>query len=261
MPDKIYFVVPLNSAGDNFSGYAGMLAEKYGSLTSDGVISGESRILFIDNCLSDEARNLLRSLHSAYPFINAVRFAHKVAPDTALTAGILEALNKNADAVIALKANEAGQINGADALLEAYRSGSENVPGTPGSGNFLLGKRAMQAFAMYGENDIDAEETVSLIGFTDSPSKAVKTNRSTPMLITAIAAVVSGCVLVAGLIGLIAEAVRGAAVTNSLLIISAGMLGCMVFASLWIVAGYLENSSKNILRRPRFIIDERMPEK
>lgn len=261
--ENMYFIVPLNKFnGDLFAEAEGLL-QKRNTLIASGDISEKSRVLFVSDCSSASSAEAIYRVRETSQCVEALFLSSENNIDVMLTAGLHEVLVKGADAVVTMPIGECAQYDVIDLLLAEYRKGFETVTLNPGSHVFIADKRVLQAFAEYGESDIDVSEALDFIGFKSlslniGQTKKKKEQHCKPIWYAALLLLVSVFTALGGLISLIIEAVRNAEITGAILLLSAGVLGCMVSASLLIISGYLAMSDKDGKHRPRFVIDKRL---
>lgn len=191
----LYTVIPCYNEEAVLAETARRLKEKYYHLCSVGKISGESRILFVNDGSSDKTWQMIEDLHRSDAIYTGISLSKNKGHQNALIAGLMTAAEK-ADAIISMDADLQDDINVIDAMIEKYMSGADIVYGIRSDrktdstfkrttaeafykmmnamgaetvynhADFrLMSKRAVKALAEYKEVNLFLRGIVPMIGF------------------------------------------------------------------------------------------------
>lgn len=191
----LYTVIPCYNEEAVLAETARRLKEKYYYLCSVGKISGESRILFVNDGSSDKTWQMIEDLHSSDAIYTGVSLSKNKGHQNALIAGLMTAVEK-ADAIISMDADLQDDINVIDAMIDKYMGGADIVYGIRSDrktdstfkrtsaeafykmmnamgaetiynhADFrLMSKRAVEALAEYKEVNLFLRGIVPMIGF------------------------------------------------------------------------------------------------
>ena len=191
----VYLVVPCYNEEAVLPETCKQLTEKLRSLITQGSVSPESRILFVDDGSKDRTWKLIEQYHQENTLISGVKLAHNRGHQNALLAGLMAA-KEYADCAISLDADLQDDIHVLDEFLEKFRDGCDIVYGVrknrdtdsafkrgtaQGFYKFmkvlgvdlvynhadyrLMSKRALEALAEYRETNLFLRGIVPLIGY------------------------------------------------------------------------------------------------
>ena len=191
----VYLVVPCYNEEAVLPETCKQLTEKLRSLITQGSVSPESRILFVDDGSKDHTWKLIEQYHQENTLISGVKLAHNRGHQNALLAGLMAA-KEYADCAISLDADLQDDIQVLDEFLEKFRDGCDIVYGVrknrdtdsafkrgtaQGFYKFmkvlgvdlfynhadsrLMSKRALEALAEYRETNLFLRGIVPLIGY------------------------------------------------------------------------------------------------
>ncbi len=191
----VYLVVPCYNEEAVLPETCKQLTEKLRSLITQGSVSPESRILFVDDGSKDRTWKLIEQYHQENTLISGVKLAHNRGHQNALLAGLMAA-KEYADCAISLDADLQDDIQVLDEFLEKFRDGCDIVYGVrknrdtdsafkrgtaQGFYKFmkvlgvdlvynhadyrLMSKRALEALAEYRETNLFLRGIVPLIGY------------------------------------------------------------------------------------------------
>ncbi len=128
MDSVLYIVVPCYNEEEVLPETAKRLTAKLGSLRAAGVVSPESRIVFVDDGSKDRTWELISGLHAEDPVICGVKLTRNRGHQYALLAGLMT-VRTMADAVISMDADLQDDINAVDAMLVKFGEGCDIVYG------------------------------------------------------------------------------------------------------------------------------------
>lgn len=195
-PEILYMVVPCYNEQAVLRTTAEQLKIKYTSLISSGLISPESRIVFVNDGSADETWEIIRELHSTDPkFFSGIDLAHNRGHQNAVLAGLMT-VKDICDMCITMDADLQDDINTIDEMVKKYYEGNQVVYGvrsardtdtffkkTTAEGFYkfmtamgadviynhadfrLMSKRVLQELANFKEVNLFLRGMVPLIGF------------------------------------------------------------------------------------------------
>ncbi len=131
--DRLYIVVPCYKEEEVLPETSRRLKEKLQTLAQSGMISADSRVLFVDDGSSDRTWEIIARLHQqdAATF-SGVKLSRNRGHQNALLAGMEEAA-RHGDVIITMDADLQDDIDAVDRMLEKYREGCEIVYGVRSS--------------------------------------------------------------------------------------------------------------------------------
>lgn len=130
--DTLYIIVPCYNEEEVLPETGRRLAEKLDSLVRKGLISENSRIVFVDDGSKDHTWDLIAGLHESNACMGGVKLSRNEGHQNALLAG-LATVKDEADMVITLDADLQDDIHAMDGFLEKYREGCDVVYGVRSS--------------------------------------------------------------------------------------------------------------------------------
>lgn len=129
---KLYTVIPCYNEEEVLNETALRLKEKYRTLESDGKISPDSRIVFVDDGSSDKTWEIILKLRSECEYFEGIKLSRNRGHQNALLAGLMSVKEK-CDVCISMDADLQDDINAVDRMLESCSNGSEIVYGVRSS--------------------------------------------------------------------------------------------------------------------------------
>ena len=127
--NTLYIVVPCYKEEAVLPETSRRLREKMQQLISEGKISRNSRVMFVNDGSQDETWPIIRRLHEEEPdLFSGVNLSRNRGHQNALLAGLLTAVNF-ADMIVSMDADLQDDINAVDAMVDAYHEGYEVVYG------------------------------------------------------------------------------------------------------------------------------------
>ena len=191
----LYLVIPCFNEQEVLLETATQLERKISSLIEDGIISGFSRIAFVDDGSTDETWNIIISLIDANPLFCGIKLSRNRGHQNALLAGLM-AVRGLSDFTISMDADLQDDVESINLFIERYFEGNEIVYGVRkdrksdttvkrGTAEFfykfmrimgvesifnhadcrLLSKRALDALSDYKEVNLFLRGLIPLIGF------------------------------------------------------------------------------------------------
>ncbi|MDP4119532.1 MAG: glycosyltransferase family 2 protein [Bacillota bacterium] len=192
---KIFFVIPCYNEEAVLAETVKQLTDKIGSMVSEGKISKESKILFVDDGSKDKTWKMIEKYNEENPYVSGLKLAHNAGHQNALLAGLMKAKDL-CDAAISLDADLQDDIDSLDQFIDKFHEGCQVVYGVRDSretdtafkrgtaqGYYkilsflgvdivynhadyrLMGKPALEALAEFKEVNLFLRGIVPLIGF------------------------------------------------------------------------------------------------
>ncbi len=129
---KLYLVIPCYNEEAVLPETAKRLREKYDALMSEGKISADSRIVFVNDGSKDKTWEMIEDLHRADPIFRGICLSRNKGHQNALMAGLMT-VKDECDAAISMDADLQDDINAIDAMVDKYAEGYEVVYGVRSS--------------------------------------------------------------------------------------------------------------------------------
>ena len=202
---KLYLAIPCYNEEEVLWDSAEKLLNKYYDLMSEGKITDDSKIVFIDDGSRDKTWDIISDLHNQNAIFQGIKLSRNRGHQNALLCGLMT-LKDKADAVISIDADLQDDINVFDEMIEKFEAGCDVVYGVRSKretdtffkrftaeafykilnkmgakvifnhADFrLMSWRALEAFSLYRETNIFLRGMVPLIGYK---SDIVKYERS-----------------------------------------------------------------------------------
>ena len=124
----LYLVIPCYNEEEVLPVTAPMFKTKLEALTGAGLISADSRILFVNDGSKDRTWEVLSSLCDKDPVFCAVKLSRNRGHQNALLAGLMEA-KEYADITISIDCDGQDDIDAMDEMVRQYNDGCEIVYG------------------------------------------------------------------------------------------------------------------------------------
>ena len=192
----LYLIVPCYNEEEVLADTAKQLTQKLGTLIEDGIISPDSRILFVDDGSIDNTWGMIYDLHNEQSSaISGLRLATNVGHQNAILAGLFNAV-EYCDITITIDADLQQDINAIGHFLDKYHEGNDIVYGIRNTRNTdsffkkataslfygimkllgakiiknsadyrLLSKKAIVALMQYNETNLFLRGILPLVGF------------------------------------------------------------------------------------------------
>ncbi|MCQ2464127.1 MAG: glycosyltransferase family 2 protein [Oscillospiraceae bacterium] len=128
-PEILYMVVPCYNEEAVLHETSDRLREKYTSLIDRGLISPDSRVVFVNDGSKDSTWDIITELHEAEPqFFSGINLAHNAGHQNAVLAGLMT-VKDICDMAITMDADLQDDIDTIDAMVEKYYEGNQVVYG------------------------------------------------------------------------------------------------------------------------------------
>ena len=128
MLPKLYIVIPCYNEQEVLPITAPMFLEKIKSLADAGKISGESRVLFVNDGSKDRTWEIIRELAAQDEHYIGICQSRNRGHQTAVLAGLMEAKDL-CDITISIDCDGQDDINAMDEMVDAYLNGCDVVYG------------------------------------------------------------------------------------------------------------------------------------
>ncbi|MCU6697644.1 glycosyltransferase family 2 protein [Laedolimicola ammoniilytica] len=126
--DILYLVIPCYNEEAVLHETAKQLLEKMNSMFDRGMISRESKIMFVNDGSRDRTWEIIKELHESNPIYSGVKLSRNKGHQNALLAGLMTAKEK-ADMAISLDADLQDDVDVIDQMVEKYYEGNDVVYG------------------------------------------------------------------------------------------------------------------------------------
>ncbi|MBQ3264835.1 MAG: glycosyltransferase family 2 protein [Ruminococcus sp.] len=192
---KLYIAVPCYNEEEVLPDSAEKLRVKLSAMMDRGLISYDSRIVFIDDGSRDKTWELITRLHDSDSIFSGIKLSRNRGHQNALMCGLMT-LKDEADAVISIDADLQDDIEVFDEMVEKYHEGCDVVYGVRSKratdtffkrftaeayykvleqmgakvifnhADFrLMSRRALQAFSEFHETNLFLRGLVPMVGF------------------------------------------------------------------------------------------------
>ena len=125
---KLFIVIPCYNESEVLGETSKRLHEKMNNLLLKGVISSDSRVIFVDDGSKDDTWEKISALHNENDIFSGCKLSRNRGHQNALLAG-LSLAKGNCDAVISMDADLQDDINAIDEFIAQYEAGYEVVYG------------------------------------------------------------------------------------------------------------------------------------
>lgn len=126
--DILYLVIPCYNEEAVLRETAKQLLAKMNSMFERGMISRESKIMFVNDGSKDNTWEIIEELHASNPIYSGVKLSRNKGHQNALLAGLMTAKEK-ADITISLDADLQDDVDVIDQMVEKYQEGNDIVYG------------------------------------------------------------------------------------------------------------------------------------
>ena len=124
----LYLVIPCYNEEEVLNETTKRLEQKYDKLIKDGIISKESKVMYVNDGSKDKTWDLIESISKKHKYFTGICLSRNRGHQNALVAGLLTA-KEYADVVISMDADLQDDINAMDEMLEKYNAGCDVVYG------------------------------------------------------------------------------------------------------------------------------------
>ena len=132
IPPVLYIVIPCYNEQEVLPITAPMFLQKLNELTAQGKISGDSRVMFVNDGSKDATWSIICELAKQDPHYTGVCLSRNRGHQNALLGGLMEAKDK-CDITISIDCDGQDDINAMDKMVDEYLCGAEVVYGVRSS--------------------------------------------------------------------------------------------------------------------------------
>lgn len=124
----LYLVIPCYNEEEVLPETAKRLKEKLGGMIDTGLISRDSKIVFVNDGSKDQTWQLIRRFHEEDPMIQGINLSRNKGHQNALLAGLMT-VKEFCDMAISMDADLQDDVDAIDQFVEKYYEGCEVVYG------------------------------------------------------------------------------------------------------------------------------------
>ena len=157
--NTLYIVVPCYNEEEVLPETARRLGDKLRALISAGIISRQSRVLFVNDGSKDRTWEVIQALHRENGLFCGADLSRNRGHQNALLAGLMTA-RERADMVVSMDADLQDDVDAVDAMVDKYLDGVDIVYGVRSSRKTDTFFKRTTAEAFYRMMDLLGAETV-----------------------------------------------------------------------------------------------------
>jgi polyisoprenyl-phosphate glycosyltransferase len=128
MQEILYLVIPCYNEQEVLHETEKQLTMKINSMIDRGLISNQSKIVFVNDGSKDRTWDIIQQLHDQNPLVQGINLSRNKGHQNALLAGLMT-VKEHADMVISLDADLQDDIDAIDRFVEKYYEGNDVVYG------------------------------------------------------------------------------------------------------------------------------------
>lgn len=144
----LYVVIPCYNEEEVLPETSKRILDKLSRMIASGLISDQSRVLFVDDGSADRTWELIRAYHEQDVHFGGVKLAHNRGHQNALLAGLMTARGK-CDCAVSMDADLQDDIEVLDQFITKYNEGCEVVYGVRHSRSTDTAFKRNSAMAFY----------------------------------------------------------------------------------------------------------------
>ncbi len=126
--NTLYIVVPCYNEEEVLAETSSRLLRKLVSLTEKGLVSEQSRIMFVDDGSRDRTWQIITELNGQNPIFGGVKLSRNRGHQNALLAGLASSV-EHCDMMISMDADLQDDIDAVDGFIKCYHEGKDIVYG------------------------------------------------------------------------------------------------------------------------------------
>lgn len=126
--NKLYLVIPCYNEQEVLSETAKRLVNKMNDMIKNGLISEDSKIVFVDDGSKDKTWEMIETFHNKTELISGIKLSRNKGHQNALLAGLMT-VKDHCDVAISLDADLQDDINAIDEFMKQYLKGIDVVYG------------------------------------------------------------------------------------------------------------------------------------
>lgn len=131
-PKTLYILAPCYNEAEVLPLTSKIFLDKLNSLITEGKISENSRVAFVDDGSKDETWNIIESLHELDPKFIGVKLSRNRGHQNALLGG-MSTVADDCDMIVTIDADAQDDVNAIDKMVDDFNRGSEIVYGVRAS--------------------------------------------------------------------------------------------------------------------------------
>lgn len=131
-PKTLYILAPCYNEAEVLPLTSKIFLDKLNSLITEGKISENSRVAFVDDGSKDETWNIIESLHELDPKFIGVKLSRNRGHQNALLGG-MSTVADDCDMIVTIDADAQDDVNAIDKMVDDFNSGAEIVYGVRAS--------------------------------------------------------------------------------------------------------------------------------
>ena len=130
--NRLFCVIPCYNEQEVLPETSKRIRVKMQQLVSEGKISADSRVVFVNDCSKDETWNIISQLHQTDPLFQGINLSRNRGHQNALIAGLMT-VRQICDMAISMDADLQDDINAMDEMVDKYLGGIDIVYGVRSS--------------------------------------------------------------------------------------------------------------------------------
>ena len=146
--DSLYIVVPCYNEQEVLHETTKRLIDKLNRMIAEGLVSQDSRIMYVDDGSKDKTWQINEELHAEHPQVLGVKLSRNRGHQNALLAGLMTAKDM-CDVTISMDADLQDDIEVLDEFMQKYREGCDIVYGVRNNRDTDTGFKRSSAQAFY----------------------------------------------------------------------------------------------------------------
>lgn len=146
--DSLYIVVPCYNEQEVLHETTKRLIDKLNRMIAEGLVSQDSRIMYVDDGSKDRTWQIIEELHESDPRVLGVKLSRNRGHQNALLAGLMTAKDM-CDVTISMDADLQDDIEVLDEFVQKYREGCDIVYGVRNNRDTDTGFKRGSAQAFY----------------------------------------------------------------------------------------------------------------
>ena len=131
-PKTLYILAPCYNEAEVLPLTSKIFLDKLNSLITEGKISENSRVAFVDDGSKDETWNIIESLHELDPKFIGVKLSRNRGHQNALLGG-MSTVADDCDMIVTIDADAQDDVNAIDKMVDDFNGGTEIVYGVRAS--------------------------------------------------------------------------------------------------------------------------------
>ena len=131
-PKTLYILAPCYNEAEVLPLTSKIFIDKLNSLITEGKISENSRVAFVDDGSKDETWNIIESLHELDPKFIGVKLSRNRGHQNALLGG-MSTVADDCDMIVTIDADAQDDVNAIDKMVDDFNGGTEIVYGVRAS--------------------------------------------------------------------------------------------------------------------------------